>query len=63
MIRIEKYYELLKGFWVSISEHWGWGYLIQSRSPPSLLFMLMQTDVVHVQVLWLRSCWKPNKPR
>lgn len=42
MIRIEKYYELLKGFWLSISEHGGWGVFESAQEATIMrIFMLM----------------------
>lgn len=38
MIRVEKYYELLKGLWVSISEHWGWGVFESVQEPTIITF-------------------------
>lgn len=64
MIIIEKYYELLKGFWISISEHGGWRVFESAQEPIIMTFRAHAGQMWYMyRVLWLRSYWKPNKPR
>lgn len=46
MIIIEKYYELLKGFWLSISEHGGWRIFESAQEP------IIMTFRAHAGQMW-----------